>query len=337
LGWVQEAVDQGARQKQACAVAGIDARSLQRWREQGVGEDRRAGPHQAPPNKLSAAEREEVLHTANLPEHRDLSPKQIVPKLADQGRYLASESTFYRVLRSEGQLKHREHSRPATQRRPRELMARGPNQVWSWDITYLRAQLRGTYFYLYLVLDIFSRKIVSWCVEAVESADFARDLIAQACSREGIQAQQLSLHQDNGAPMKCGTFLALLQRLGVAASFSRPGVSDDNPYVEALFRTFKYRPEYPDAPFASLEAAREFVACFVNWYNHEHRHSNIRFVTPAQRHSGEEQAVLAQRTQVYERARARHPQRWSRQTRDWQPIQTVVLNPEVTHTAGAKA
>lgn len=329
LDLVDETVRDGVRQEKACDLLGIDERTLQRWRKKGIGDDQRAGPRRTPRNKLTSRERELILETANLPEHRDLSAKQIVPRLADQGHYIGSESSFYRVLREEGQVQHRERSRPAVHSRPRELAATRPNHVWSWDITYLLSPVKGVYFYLYLVLDIFSRKIVGWEVHSNESAEHAGVLIAQTCNREGVQRDQVSLHSDNGAPMKCGTFLALLQVLGVAASFSRPGVSDDNPFVEALFRTLKYRPEYPDAPFASLEAAREFIGRFVHWYNSEHLHGNIRFVTPASRHAGKDRAILARRAQVYEQARARHPERWSGSTRNWSPVEQVVLNPQV--------
>ena len=328
LGLVQEAVDKGARQEEVCDLLGIDCRSLQRWRKVGIGDDLRAGPKTVPKNKLTDKEQREIRETANLPEHRDLSPKQIVPKLADEGRYIASESSFYRVLDAAGQVHHRERSQPAVHHRPKELVATGPNQVWSWDITYLLSSVRGSFFYLHLVLDVWSRKIVGWAVHPEETGEHGARLISEACAREGVRRDQLVLHQDNGAPMKCGTFLALLQWLGVAASFSRPGVSDDNPFVEALFRTFKYRPEYPDGPFASLEAARAFVAHFVHWYNTEHHHSNIRFVTPAERHAGDDRAILARRGEVYARARARHPERWSGKTRDWSPVETVILNPE---------
>jgi putative transposase len=337
LSLVDDAVRAGARQAMACDLLGIDERSLQRWREKEVGDDMRAGPKSAPRNKLTPKERELILEVSNLPEHRDLSPKQIVPRLADQGRYIASESSFYRVLREEGQIHHREQSRPAAHSRPRELAATAPNQVWSWDITYLPSPVKGVFFYLYLVLDVFSRKIVGWEVHQNESADNARVLIARTCSDEGVQRDQVSLHQDNGAPMKCGTFLALLQTLGVAPSFSRPGVSDDNPFVESLFRTLKYRPEYPNRPFVSLEAAREYIARFVHWYNSQHLHSEIRFVTPTARHEGADVAILERRTAVYERARARRPDRWSGGVRDWSPIDRVVLNPRVTVAAEAVA
>lgn len=324
---VDEAVRAGARQKPACKAIGVDARSLQRWKKQGAGGDKRLGPKTAPKNKLTPKERRKILLVANAPEHRDLSPKQIVPRLADQGCYIASESTFYRVLRENGQLRHRERSQPATHARPRELAASKPNQVWTWDITYLHSPVKGAFFYLHLVLDTFSRKIVGWQVHHEESAEHASSLIAAACLDEGVLRDQVALHQDNGAPMKCGTFQALLQHLGVATSFSRPGVSDDNPFVEALFRTLKYRPEYPDQPFASLAEARAFIERFVRWYNTQHLHSNIRFVTPAARHAGDDLAILARRKHVYQQAQAQHPERWSRSTRNWSPVERVVLNP----------
>lgn len=327
LGLIDEAVAAGARQSKACETLGIDARTVQRWRRQEVGEDRRAGPKIAPANKLTNAERRKVLEVVNSPEYRDLSPKQIVPILADQGMYFASEATIYRILREERQLAHRAASKPPTRRRPEELVATAPNQVWSWDITYLKSSVRGAFFYQYLVLDIFSRKIVTEEVHAEEDSQRAAELIAQACATEGIDPGQLTLHSDNGSPMKGATLLATLQQLGVMPSFSRPRVSNDNPFPESLFRTEKYRPEYPSGPFESLEAARAWSRRFVQWYNHEHRHSGIRFVTPAQRHSGDDVELLARRHAVYMAARETRPERWSSRTRDWSGVEAVRLNP----------
>jgi transposase InsO family protein len=183
------------------------------------------------------------------------------------------------------------------------------------------------FFYLYLVLDMWSRKIVGWTVEACESKELSSALIQRACEELGVDPKNLKLHADNGGPMKGSTMLATLQRLGIVASFSRPRVSDDNPYSEALFRTLKYRPEYPNKPFGSLEEARTWVAGFVTWYNTCHLHSAIRFVTPDDRHFGREQEVLARRRATYEKARQRHPERWSGAIRDWSPVGTVYLNP----------
>jgi len=251
-----------------------------------------------------------------------------VPNLADKGDYLASESTIYRVLRDENQLQHRGPTNPPMRHRPKELVATAPNQVWTWDITYLNSPVLGAFFYLYLAVDVFSRKIVAAQVHAAEDSDHASELFEQACAVEGIDAGQLALHSDNGSPMKGATLLATLQRLGVMTSFSRPRVSDDNPFSEALFRTAKYRPEYPRGPFESVDAARVWVQWFVEWYNHEHLHSGIRFVTPAQRHAGEDAEILANRHAVYQAARKRNPERWSGDTRDWSPIEEVRLNPE---------
>jgi putative transposase len=269
-----------------------------------------------------------VLATVNAAEYRDLSPHQIVPRLADAGQYLASESTIYRLLRAAAQLTHRGRAKPAVRRPPRTHHATRPDQVWSWDITYLKTPVRGQFLYLYLVMDIWSRKIVGWAVHEEEAAEHAARLVREICRGHRLHPEGLVLHADNGGPMKGATMVATLERLGVLASFSRPGVSNDNPFSEALFRTLKYRPGYPAQPFADLGAARTWVAAFVRWYNHDHRHSAIRFVTPAERHAGRDDALLLQRQAVYQRARARTPARWSGTTRNWTPIAEVQLNPE---------
>jgi transposase InsO family protein len=336
LGLIDEAVAAGARQSSACEIVGIDARTVQRWRRQGVGEDGRTGPRSTPANKLLPAEEQRILGLMNRPCYRDLSPKQLVPMLADQGLYLASESTIYRLLRRAGQQKHRGPARPP-RRRPKERVATGPNQVWSWDITYVPTPVRGLFYYLYLVVDVWSRKIVGWSVHECESGEHASRLLAAACRREGVNRTGLVLHQDNGSPMKASTLLAKMQELQVTLSYSRPRVSNDNPYSESLFRTLKYRPSYPRDAFASLEAAREWVASFVAWYNTEHRHSSIRMVTPEERHSGLEVEVLDRRAALYEKARRQHPERWSGRTRDWTPVTTVRLNPEYQGSAAHEA
>lgn len=323
---LHEAVAGGARLWRACEVVGLTVRTVQRWRR-GPGEDMRCGPRTEPANKLSQAEQQELLTVVNSPTYRDLSPKQIVPKLADEGRYLASESTIYRMLRKEGQLTHREPSAAPCFRLPTEHVATGPNQVWSWDITYLRSPVAGRFFYLYLVLDVWSRKIVGAAVHEEESGELAAKLITKACAAEGVDEAGLVVHADNGGPMKGATMLVTLERLGVVPSFSRPRVSDDNPFSESIFRTLKYRPTYPRGPFASAEAARAWVADFVRWYNTEHQHSAIRFVTPEDRHTGREAEILAERRRVYETARRRRPERWSGTTRNWTPVPEVRLNP----------
>jgi len=333
LSLVDEAVRAGARLFAACSVVGISERSLSRWKV-GGGEDGRHGPKTTPGNALTAAERRQIAQVATSREFRDKSPKQIVPTLADRGEYIASESSFYRVLRTQGMVRHRESSRAPTAQ-PRALAADGPNRIYSWDITYLRGPLRGTFFYLYLFLDVWSRKIVGWRVEAEESMDHAAELITRICEAEGVQPNSITVHSDNGGPMKGSTMLATMQRLGIVPSFSRPHVSNDNPYSESLFRTLKYRPEFPARPFQRQEDATAWVACFVEWYNHRHLHSGIHFVTPADRHAGRHCDVLARRQRVYEEARRRHPERWSGQARDWTPTTVAFLNPDANTLLGA--
>lgn len=329
LGWIDQARADGARLGPACRVVGLAPSTVQRWKAQGVGDDRRHGPKTTPANKLTAAERAELLEVVNSPGFRDLSPKQVVPRLADQGRYLASESTIYRVLQEEQQLTHRGRAKPPTPRPPSERIATGPGQVWSWDITYLKASVLGTYYYLYLFVDVWSRKIVAAEVQPFECTDLASVMLSSACHDEGVVAGELWLHADNGGPMKGATLKATMERLGVLASYSRPHVSDDNPFSEALFRTLKYRPDYPTRPFQSLEEAREWVACFVAWYNHEHLHSGIGMVTPAQRHDGADLAVREARRAVIAEAVRRHPERWGGRTpRAWDAPEVVALNPQ---------
>ena len=331
LQWIDEAVANGARRQAACDRIGLSVRTLQRWRSAAgkIKQDGRSDRAWEPPNKLSPEERARVLSVANSTEFAHLPPSQIVPILADRGDYIASESMFYRVLREHRQLAHRQASRPKTARaKPKSLCASAPNQVYSWDITYLPTTVKGLFLYLYLFLDVFSRKIVGWQVYETESSEQAADVLQDLCRRENIGFDQVVLHSDNGAPMKGATLLATLQELRIAPSYSRPAVSNDNPYSEALFKTLKYRPEYPTQPFSSIKAARDWVSNFVNWYNHEHRHSAIQFVTPAQRHDGLDHPLLKQRTAVYRAARNKHPERWSRHTRNWDRVNLVYLNQE---------
>lgn len=325
---IDEAVGSRARLSAAAAIVGLSARTVIRWRHQEGGKDRRQGPKKAPINRLSKTERQQVLDTANSPEFRNISPKQIVPKLADQGIYIASESSFYRVLREHNMMTHRQSAKPSTSKPPKEQVATGPCQVWTWDITFLKSTVRGTFFYLYMFLDIWSRKIVAAKVYEKESMDYSARLFTSACIIHGVRSNELVLHSDNGGPMKGSTMQATLQKLGVIPSFSRPKVSDDNPFSEALFRTMKYRPEYPSVPFKSIEDAQSWVDEFVSWYNTQHLHSEIRFIAPDDRHYGLEEEILSNRHQVYQRARMKNPARWSKQTRNWKPVRLVWLNPE---------
>jgi len=327
---IEEAVTAGARQHKACEVLEISARTYQRWTQgEAVLSDRRPGAQRpVPANKLSDEERNEILQVANSPAFCSLPPSQMVPALADQECYLASESTVYRILREANQQHHRGRSEAPQRKAPSTHCAVGPNQVWCWDITWLPGPARGLFYYLYLILDLYSRKVIAWEVHDSEASDLAARLIHKGCLSEGIVAQPLVLHADNGSPMKGASMLETLRRLGVTPSFSRPRVSNDNAYAESLFRTCKYRPDYPVNGFATIDEARAWVLSFTRWYNTEHKHSGLKFTTPAQRHTGEAEVILEHRKQVYRAARARHPNRWSGDIRNWDLPEKVWLNPE---------
>lgn len=332
---IAQAVTDGARQCRACEILGLSCRTLRRWHGQlkrnesihdarGVAATRRAHKH-----ALTEQQRQEILEVCNQPQYKSLPPSQIVPILADKSIYLASESSFYRVLRHAGQCNHRGRaSKQYRPPKPRAFAATGPNQVWSWDITYLPTLIAGQFLYLYMVMDLFSRKIVAWEIHADELSAHASVLIQKAGLAQGIRPEQLVLHSDNGSPMKGSTMLSTLKRLGIMPSFSRPSVSNDNPYSESLFRTLKYCPKYPRKPFKDIDTARQWTLEFVSWYNVTHRHSAIKFVTPNQRHEGKDVALMSNRNAVYELAKQRYPQRWkNRATRNWTPVGTVWLNP----------
>lgn len=327
---IDEAVASGARLACACREIGLSGRTYRRW----VGEDgkvaadaRPEAERPTPANALSEEERERLVEVACRPEFASLPPSQIVPRLADAGTHLASESSFYRVLRAHNLQHHRGRAAARRTSSPPRHCARGANEIWIWDITWMPGPIAGLFFYLYLVLDLYSRKVVGWEVFAEENAEHASQVIRKASLAEGRALKATVLHSDNGSPMKGATMLETLRKLGIAPSFSRPGVSDDNAQVEAFFRTLKYRPAYPAKGFATLEAARSWVLKFVRWYNAEHRHSALKFVTPAERHSGVDIAVLCDRKALYEKAKQARPERWSGATRNWEHCSTVWLNP----------
>jgi transposase InsO family protein len=332
---IAQAQRAGCRLKPACALLGLDVRTVQRWRNVESLQDKRHGPLTTPSNKLTTAERAHILEVANSPAYCNQSPSQIVPRLADNGIYIASESSFYRVLKAENQLQHRGTARPKTHKKPEEFSATKPNQLWSWDITYLLSTIRGQYFYLYLFVDIFSRKIVGFDVFDEQSAERAACVVTEAYLAENLREGEVVLHADNGGPMKGATMLATLQQLGVVPSFSRPSVSDDNPYSESLFRTLKYCPQYPSKPFASVADAKAWVSAFVRWYNNIHQHSGINFVTPHARHQGIDKAILAKRAMVYREAKQKNPDRWSGKIRNWEYLNTVYLNTKRTNKKAA--
>ncbi len=335
---IDEAVSSGARQQSACELLGISARTYQRWnRGDAISEDLRL--HNTAPvhNRLPEATRQEIINLVNQPEYRDLTPHQIVPALLDSGRYIASESSFYRVMKAHNQLKHRAKESAGQRHKPQPLKATRPNQLYSWDITYLSSPIKGQYYYLYMVMDIYSRKIVGWQVHDIESSSYAADLIEDIVRRENIGKKQLVIHSDNGSPMKGATSRAKLIDLDIASSFSRPRVSNDNPYSESLFKTIKYYYTFPENPFTTLTEARAWVDGFVSWYNDEHKHSAIRFVTPNQRHNGLDKAILEHRKRVIEQAKKDNPERWNgRKTRNLTPVGQVYLNPNKEKSESSK-
>lgn len=326
---INEATSKGARKHLACQLLDISLRTLERWQQPdgSVMEDQRQFVNIFPANKLTPEERRKVISIATSGKYMDLPPHQIVPKMADNNYYIASEASFYRILKEEKLDAHRGKAKPKERKKPEAYIANSPNEIWSWDITYLARNIKGMFFYLYMIIDIFSRKIVGYEVYETESAEQAAVVARAAYKAERINGKEIILHSDNGSPMKGATMLAMLQKLGVVPSFSRPSVSNDNPFSESLFKTLKYCPKFPSDPFVSLEAAREWVYEFVTWYNHEHCHSKIKFVTPAQRHQNLDKDILIKRKEVYERAKSRNPSRWSGSTRNWSRVEEVHLNP----------
>lgn len=327
---IGEAVDAGARLSKACREVGITARTYQRWKKRGEsgGEDQR--PHAVrprPAHKLSDEERQQVIAYANALEFRSLPPAQIVPKLADRGIFVASESTFYRILK-EAKLNNRRGNRKDPERRdPPSHVATAPNQVWMWDITWLKGPVKGSFYYLYLVIDLFSRKVVAHEVYEAENGRNACELIQKAALRERLAGKPLILHADNGSPMKATLLRDKLVELNVISSYSRPRVSNDNAYAERWFGTAKYHPSFPNKGFIGLKEAQEWCLGFVRWYNESHQHSGIGYVTPNQRHRREDLAIQVKRRKVYEQARRKNPRRWTGKTRHWHSEEKVALNP----------
>lgn len=287
---IREANNNGARLIPCCDTVGISKRTYERWFDDGnIKEDgRKMAIRPEPNNKLSKEEYQSVLNIVNKPEYADSPPSQIVPSLADSGIYIASESTFYRILRNERLQNHRGYTKVQNRvKLPDTHLAYGPNEVWTWDITWINTYTKGIYLKLYTILDIFSRKIVGWEIWPEETGALAADLVEKALLSENAKGKPLVLHSDNGAPMKSYTLKAKLEELGVLSSYSRPRVSNDNPYSEAHFKTLKYRQGYPQDGFKTIDDAREWVYNFVDWYNNKHYHSGLNFLTPNSSHSGQ--------------------------------------------------
>jgi len=329
---IEEAIENGARQIKACEILEISEMTFKRWRDLPIGDQRLYAKKKEPANKLSKEERAEIIKLATSEKYKSTPPCQIVPALADEGCYIASESTFYRVLNENKLQKHRGKAKQPVKRAISTHKATGPNQVWMWDITWLPGPIKGLYYYLYLIIDLYSRKVVGWEIWEEESSAYASKLITKATYSESINTKMkpLVLHSDNGSPMKGSTMLATLYHLGIEPSRSRPRVSNDNPYAEAIFRTVKYTPRFPSNGFNNLKKSREWVKGFVEFYNYKHKHSGLNFITPFQRHVGLDKKIFTNRKEVYEKARVKHPERWTQQTRNWSLEREVWLNPEKT-------
>ncbi len=293
--------------KQACNLLGASRATVYRRRRPPV--DRPPTLRPEPANKLTEAERQDILAVLRSEEYCDLAPAQVWARLLDDGRYLCSISTMYRLLAIAGESRERRRQRTHPARKKPELIARRPNQVWSWDITKLQGPERGVYYELFVIIDIFSRYVVGWMVSPAETGELAEAFLADALASQDVQRHQLTLHADRGTSMTSKPVAQLLVDLGVARSHSRPHVSNDNPYSEANFKTLKYCPAFPGR-FGSVEDARAFCALFFDHYNHVHRHAGIGLHTPASVHYGTAREIRAQRTATLDAAYAANPARF---------------------------
>jgi putative transposase len=291
----------------ACESLGVPRSSFYRARQPKSAPQPRPTPERA----LTPEEKEQVRQTLNSERFQDSAPRQVYATLLDDGEYLCSWRTMYRILdeykevrERRNQLRHPAYTKP-------QLLATGPNQLWSWDITKLRGPAKWTYYYLYTILDVFSRYVPGWLIAECESSTLAQQLIAETCAKQGIVPQQLTLHADRGSAMRSKTVALLLADLGVTKTHSRPYVANDNPYSEAQFKTMKYRPDYPDR-FGSIQDARAWARPFFHWYNHEHHHSGLALLTPATVHYGQAQTVIDRRQMVLQAAYAARPERFVR-------------------------
>ena len=263
------------------------------------------------PRALTENEERQVLALLHSERFMDRSPGQVYATLLDEGQYLCSERTMYRILEKHGEVKERRNQRKHPNYKKPELLATAPNQVWSWDITKLKGPVKWTYSYLYVILDIYSRYAVGWMVATRETAALARQLIEETYLKQDVNPGELTIHADRGSPMKAKSTALLMADLGVTKSHSRPHVSDDNPFSESQFKTLKYRPEFP-ARFGSVMDARAFCVPFFDWYNKEHRHSGIGMMTPEMVHYGLAEQVRTERQRILDAAYAAHPERFVR-------------------------
>ena len=300
---------------QSCAALGVCRGSYHRFearlRTKTPGSESETRPRKASPRALSSAERGQVLDLVHQDRFVDLAVPQVFATALDEGVYVCSQRTMYRILESQGEVRERRDQLRRPNYSKPELLATGPNQVWSWDITKLKGPAKWNYFHLYVILDIFSRYVVGWMVAPRESARLASKLIDESAKKEGIERGQLTIHADRGSSMTSKDVALLLADLGVTKTHSRPHVSNDNPYSEAQFKTMKYRPDFPDR-FGAIQDSRRFCAGFFDWYNQRHRHSGIGMMTPGDVHHGRAELVRAKRAIILDRAYFTHPERFVR-------------------------
>lgn len=289
----------------ACQSLGVPRSSFYRAQQP----KKEAKPRPTPQRALSVEEKTRVRQTLNSERFQDCAPRQVYATLLDEGIYYCSWRTMYRILDEHQEVRERRNQLQHPKYIKPELLATDPNMLWSWDLTKLRGPVKWSYFYLYTILDVFSRYVVGWMIAERESAILAEQLIRETCEKQAIQPEQLTVHADRGSSMRSKTVAILLADLGVTKTHSRPYNSNDNPYSESQFKTMKYRPDYPDR-FGSIQDARVWARSFFRWYNHEHHHSALGLMTPAVVHYGQAQAVTEQRRQVLLAAHAAHPERF---------------------------
>lgn len=324
---INEAVTSGARRFIACSTIGITQRTYFRWRNN-PGGDKRKGVKKHIPQKLTESEKQEILDICCSSKYKDQNPYEIYFSILEEDRrYIASISSFYRILKANNKLHHRGCSRPSRSlNKPPEVVAIGPNQVWCWDITWLATEVKGIYLYSYQVIDIWDKSLVGWEIHDREDEQLARELFRSLQHKYNLTG--VHLHSDNGHPMKGMSLLAFLYSLKVSVSRSRPRVSNDNPFIESYFKTMKYSVCYP-GHFIDIAHARSWMADFVNWYNTKHRHSGIGFITPQQMRSGECKHIFENRNQVIQDAYEKMPARWSKPPKHWCSKHEVYLNPSL--------
>ena len=324
---VEEAHSNGARYSRACRVLKISTKTFERWRSDGEStlDKRKSAQRSKPSFALTQLEEKEVLDICHSEEFSTLPPAQIVPILADRGRYVASESTFYRILRRYKENIRRGRSKRPTKRKAPQLVASAPNDIWATDITWLPGPVVGMFFYLYAIIDIYSRKIVGFEVYEVESSENLRNVLSKAISKlKGIKPK--IFHSDNGSPMKGQTLMELLYSLNISKTFSRPRVKNDNAHIESFFKTLKYFPAYPYEGLKDITEARQWVTQFMKIYNDIHLHSGINYVTPSQKYEQKDIEILNNRSITYQKAMKNNPKRWSmKKTRDFTPTGSTTV------------